>query len=223
MPIAMNFDLLSHRHHQDKCEHITECDTHLEIKSSKSPLSNGTNRPCLLSPFPPAVKPRMRPLTPAQSSRLTRKVHLEQLTRCSSTYQISLPADHNEKWLALASSTEHILVGGGNSSTLRLFDFQGKEIRVIDIKTFAAFDLAWSNVLNAFVIAGYDSLQTYHVDSNQLTPIEDFHLINKKDNYFWSIACHGYVPICTIDCFEFYLYYFDIRHSFEIVNNIQNL
>jgi WD40 repeat protein len=188
MPIAMNFDLLTNNNHQDRCEHLHEYETTLEIKLSKSPLSNGTNRQVPSLPPPPPVKPRLRPIP-----RIPRQINLEELSRCSLTRQFTLPNVENEKWLALASSNEYVLVGGGNSSTLRLFDLQGKEIRQIDIKTFAAFDLAWSNVLNAFLIAGYDSLQMYNVEKDQITHIENIQLVNKKDNYFWSIACHGLV------------------------------
>ncbi|CAF3340230.1 unnamed protein product [Rotaria sp. Silwood1] len=192
MPIAMNFDLLTNNNHQDHSEHINECETNLEIKLSKSPLSNGTNRQSTSfnvpppPPPPPLVKPRIRSIV----NRTTHHIDLEQLSRCSSTYQINLPKVDNEKWSAIASSNEYILVGGGSSSTLRLFDLQGKQIRLIDIKTFAAFDIAWSNVLNAFLIAGYDRLQMYNVEKDQLTHIENINLVNKKDNYFWSIACH---------------------------------
>jgi hypothetical protein len=63
---------------------------------------------------------------------------------------------------------------------------------MIDIKTFAAFDLAWSNVLNAFIIAGYDRLQIYNVEKHQLIHVENIDLINKKDEFFWSIACHRF-------------------------------
>lgn len=195
MPIAMNFDLVNHLPHQDKLD----CDPNpIELPPVKSPLSNGTNRPSLPPPVP-ATKPRIRPIVSTTTTTTTistpvrpsRKISLEQLTRCQSTCQISLPSVDNEKWLALASSPEYILVGGGNSSSLRLYDYQGKELRQINIDTFAAFDLAWSNSLNAFLIAGYDRLQTYHVETNQLTPVEQLDLANKKDNYFWSIACHG--------------------------------
>lgn len=187
MPIAMNFDL-----HQIRCEHITEC----EIKLSKSPLSNGTNRqsssPSSSSSYLPPIptKPRVHSLI---NTTRTRQMDLEELSRCSSTQKIPLPNIENEKWVAIASSNEYILVGGGSSSTLRLFDLQGKEIRLIDIKTFAAFDLAWSNVLNSFLIAGYDRLQIYNVEKDQLTQVENLNLINKKDNYFWSITCHKLV------------------------------
>jgi len=190
MPIAMSFDLLRNNNHQDVCEHIHECEANLDMKLSKSPLSNGTNRPSTsLLPPPPSVKPRLH----STSNRLTRKIDLEKLNRCSLTRQFTLPNVEDEKWLAVASSTEYVLVGGGNSSTLRLFDIHGKEIRLIDIKTFAAFDLAWSNVLNAFIIAGYDRLQIYSVEKHQLIQVENIDLINKKDNYFWSIACHKLV------------------------------
>jgi WD40 repeat protein len=180
MPIAMNFEL-----HQIRCEHINE----YEIKLSKSPLSNNTNRQSttFLPPIP--IKSRLRSVLNPR----TRQIDLEQLTRCSLTREITLPNVENEKWLAIASSNEYVLVGGGSSSTLRLFDFQGNQIRLIDIKTFAAFDLAWSNVLNAFLIAGYDRLQIYNVEKDQLTQVENINLINKKDNYFWSIACHRLV------------------------------
>ncbi|CAF3259444.1 unnamed protein product [Rotaria socialis] len=188
MPIAMNFDLLSNsNHHQDRCEHMNECESHLEIKLSKSPLSNGTNRSSIAFIVPPLVKPRIRQIV----NRSTRNIDLERLSRCSSTNQIALPKVENEKWSALASSNEHILVGGGSSSTLRLFDLNGNQIRLIDIKTFGAFDLAWSSVLNAFLIAGYDRLQAYNTEKDQLIQIENINLINRKDNYFWSIACHG--------------------------------
>ncbi|CAF4958540.1 unnamed protein product [Rotaria sp. Silwood1] len=200
MPIAMNFDLLTNNNHQDHSEHINECETNLEIKLSKSPLSNGTNRQSTSfnvpppPPPPPLVKPRIRSIV----NRTTHHIDLEQLSRCSSTYQINLPKVDNEKWSAIASSNEYILVGGGSSSTLRLFDLQGKQIRLIDIKTFAAFDIAWSNVLNAFLIAGYDRLQMYNVEKDQLTHIENINLVNKKDNYFWSIACHELVIFFTM-------------------------
>jgi hypothetical protein len=186
MPIAMNFDLLNH---QDRCEHVHECVTNIEIKLSKSPLSNGTNRSSTSypPPPPPPIKPRLR----STLNRLPRPIDFEEISRCSLTPQFILSNVKNEKWLAVASSSEYVLVGGGSSSTLRLFDFQGNEIRFIDIKTFAAFDLAWSNVLNAFLIAGYDRLQMYNVEKDQLTQVENIDLINKKDNYFWSIACHG--------------------------------
>jgi WD40 repeat protein len=184
MPIAMNFDLLSNNNHQVRCEHLTECETNLDIKLSKSILSNGTNRQTSTSFVP--IKPHLR----STLSRITRQIDLEQLSRCSLTRQFTLPNVENEKWLAVASSNEYVLVGGGSSSTLRLFDFQGKEIRMIDIKTFAAFDLAWSNVLNGFLIAGYDRLQIYNVETDQLTSVENLNLINRKDNYFWSITCH---------------------------------
>lgn len=187
----MNVDLLRNNKHQDRCEHIHAYKTNLEVKLSKSPLSNGKNRQStsLLPPPPPPVKPRVHSISP----RPTRKINLDQLNRCSITRQFTLPNIEDEKWLAVASSNEYILVGGGSSSTLRLFDFQGKEIRLIDIKTFAAFDLAWSNVLNAFIIAGYDRLQMYNVEKNELTQVENMNLINKKDNYFWSITCHRLV------------------------------
>ncbi len=187
----MNFDLLSNKNHQVRCEHLTEYETNLDLKLSKSPLSNGTNRQTSTLPPPPPVpiKPRLR----STLSRTSRQIDLEQLSRCSLTRQFTLPNVENEKWLAVASSHEYVLVGGGSSSTLRLFDFQGKEIRLIDIKTFAAFDLAWSNVLNAFIIAGYDRLQIYSVEKHQLIQVENIDLINKKDNYFWSIACHKYL------------------------------
>ena len=187
----MNFNSLTN-HYQDRCEQFTECNSKLEVKLTKSPLSNGTNRPSQPPP-PTAVKPRLRPILTSPAARNSRKINLEELSRCSSTRQCPLPHVEHEKWLALASSTEHVLVGGGSSSNLRLFDFQGKELHLIDIKTFAAFDLAWSNVLNAFLIAGYDRLQMYHVGTNQLTEVEGLDLMNKKDNYFWSIACHGWV------------------------------
>ena len=189
MPLAMNFDLMKSHTQSDKCEQFNECPSAIDLKLSKSPLSNGTNRPAVLS-RPPIVKPRVRPSTTTPSSRINRKIDLDKLIRSSSTCQISLANADDETWLAVASSTDHLLVGGGNSSSLRLFDFQGKQIRLIDIKTFAAFDLAWSTVLNAFLIAGYDRLQMYQVEKDQLTSIEHLHLINKKDNYFWSIACH---------------------------------
>jgi WD40 repeat protein len=183
MPIAMNFDLLTNNNHrQIRCEHLHEC----EIKLSKSPLSNGTHRQLTTLPPPVPIKPRLRStLNPKK-----RQIDLEQLSRCSLTRQFTLPNVENEKWLAIASSNEYVLVGGGSSSTLRLYDLQGKQIRLIDIKTFAAFDLTWSNVLNAFIIAGYDRLQIYNVEKDQLTQVENIHLINKKDNYFWSITCH---------------------------------
>lgn len=173
MPIAMAFDLLA--------------DAHQQTKVSKSPLSNGTNRqqPGVLPPAVP-VKPHLY----SKSTRSNRQIDLEQLTNCSSKSQHTLTNFENEKWLALACSNEHILVGGGNSSALRLYDYQGKELRSIDIKTFAAFDLAWSSVLNSFLIAGYDRLQMYNVERDQLTQVENLDLINKKDTYFWSIACH---------------------------------
>jgi len=183
MPIAMNFDLLTNNNHQIRCEHINEC----EIKLSKSPLSNGTNRQSI-PPFVP-IKPCLRSILNPR----TRQIDLEQLNRCSLTRQFTLPNVENEKWLAIASSNEYVLVGGGSSSTLRLFDLQGKQIRLIDIKTFAAFDLAWSNVLNSFLIAGYDRLQIYNIEKDQLIQVENINLINKKDNYFWSIACHRLV------------------------------
>lgn len=190
MPIAMNFDLLNLRTQQEKFD----CDpSPLELPPAKSPLSNGTNRPSLPPPVP-ATKPRIRrnpSPSPAMPVRPTRKIALEQLARCQSTCQICLAPEDNEKWLALASSPDYILLGGGNSSVLRLYDHQGKEIRQININTFAAFDLAWSNTLNAFLIAGYDRLQMYHVDTAELRPIELLDLANKKENYFWSIACHG--------------------------------
>jgi len=185
MPIAMNFDLLTNNNHQIRCEHINEC----EIKLSKSPLSNGINRQLTTFPPPVPIKPRLRSILNPR----TRQIDLEQLSRCSLTRQFTLPNVENEKWLAIASSNEYVLVGGGSSSTLRLFDLQGKQIRLIDIKTFAAFDLAWSNVLNAFLIAGYDRLQIYNIEKDQLTQVENINLINKKDNYFWSIACHRLV------------------------------
>ena len=184
MPIAMNFDMLNH---QDRCEHIHECVSSLEIKLSKSPLSNGTNRSSISYLPAPPIKPRLR----STLNRLTQRIDFEQISRCSLTPKFLLPNVENEKWLAVATSNEYVLVGGGSSSKLRLFDFQGKEIRLIDIKTFAAFDLAWSNVLNAFLIAGYDRLQMYNVENDQLTQVEKINLINKKDNYFWSITCHG--------------------------------
>ena len=62
---------------------------------------------------------------------------------------------------------------------LHLFDLQGQEIRRIDINTFAAFDLVWSNVLNAFLIAGYNRLLMYNVEKDQLIQIEKINLINK--------------------------------------------
>jgi len=191
MPIAMNFDLLSTKTHHVRCEHLNKCETNLEIKFSKSPLFNGTNRSStVISPSPPVpVKPRLR----STLNRIPRQIDLEQLNRYSLTRQFKLPNVENEKWLAVASTTEYVLVGGGSSSTLRLFDLQGNELRLIDIKTFAAFDLAWSNVLNAFLIAGYDRLQIYNIEKDQLTQVENIHLINKKDNYFWSIACHRLV------------------------------
>jgi hypothetical protein len=190
MPIAMNFNSLTN-HYQDRCEQFTECSSKLEVKLTKSPLSNGTNRPSRPPPPPTAVKPRLRPSITSPPVRISRKINLEELSRCSSSRQFTLPDVENEKWLAMASSTEHILVGGGSSSTLRLFDFQGKELNVLDIKTFAAFDMAWSSVLNAFLIAGYERLQMYHVATNELTQVEDLEPMNKKDTYFWSIACHG--------------------------------
>ena len=179
MPIAMSFDLLTNTHHQIRSEN----------KVSKSPLSNGTNRQPSSSILPPPVpmKPRLRSVL----NRPTRQIDLEELNRCSSTKQYPLTNFENEKWLAIASSNEHILVGGGSSSSLRLFDFEGKELRLIDIKTFAAFDLAWSNTLNSFLIAGYDRLQLYNVEKDQLTQVENLDLMNKKDNYFWSITCHS--------------------------------
>lgn len=188
MPLAMNFDLLTTKIPSVRCEHLTECQTTIEMKFSKLPLSNGTNRSLAPPPMPMPMpmKPRLR--TPV--NRIPRQFDFEQLNRASCTRQFPLPFVDEEKWLAVASNDEYVLVGGGSSSTLRLFDFQGKEIRLIHIKTFAAFDLAWSNVLNAFLIAGYDGLQTYHVEKNQLTQIENLNLVNKKDNYFWSIACH---------------------------------
>lgn len=187
MPIAMNFDLLTTKTPSIRCEHLTECQTTIEMKFSKSPLANGTNRSST-PPLPPPVptKPRLR----SPVARIPRQFDFEQLIHGSCTRQFPLPFVDNEKWLAVASNDEHVLVGGGSSSQLRLLDLQGKEIRLIQIKTFAAFDLAWSNVLNAFLIAGYDGLQTYHVEKNQLTQIENLNVVNKKDNYFWSIACH---------------------------------
>jgi len=161
-------------------------------KSPKSPLANGTNRQPPSLP-PPPVKPRLRPTsstTCPPSPRSSHKVDLEKLTRCSLTPQYILPNAADEKWLALAASDDHVLVGGGSSSSLRLFDLRGKEKHIIDIKTFAAFDLAWSSVLNAFLIAGYDRLQMYNVEHNELSVIEQVHLTNKKQDYFWSIACH---------------------------------
>jgi WD40 repeat protein len=187
MPIAMNFDLYNH---QIRCEHLDECETNPDLKLSKSPLSNGTNRH-LTTTISPSVP--LKPHLHSTFNHPTRQIDLEQLSRCSLTPQYILPNVENEKWLAVASSNEYVLVGGGNSSTLRLFDFQGKQIRLIDIKTFAAFDLAWSNVLNAFLIAGYERLQIYNVEKDQLTQVENISLLNKKDNYFWSIACHKFV------------------------------
>ncbi|UJR27947.1 hypothetical protein I4U23_009206 [Adineta vaga] len=191
MPLAMNFDLLTNSKQHDRCEHLHDYGTNLDKTIPKSPLSNGTNRQTtsLLSspPPPPPVKPRLR----STSNRVIRKIDLQQLNRCSQTCHFALPHVENEKWLAIASSNEYMLVGGGSSSTLRLFDFQGKEIRQINIKTFAAFDIAWSNSLKVFLIAGYDSLQMYNVEKDQLTSVEDINFSNKKDNYFWSIACHN--------------------------------
>ena len=186
----MNYDLLKNSNRQAKLEHLDTHETHLNIKLSKSPLSNGTNRPssAVLSAPPPPVKPRVRP-TPVLA-RTNRTVNLEQLSRCQSTRQFDLPNVADEKWLALAASNEHILVGGGSSSSLRLFDLQGNEVHLIDINTFAAFDVAWSSTLKAFLIAGYDRLQMYRVEKNELTEIDHLHQVNKKDNYFWSIACH---------------------------------
>lgn len=183
MPIAMNFDFLSTNTSHNRCEQLTECQTNIETKYSKSPLSNGTNR----SSAPPVpMKPRLR----SPIHRIQRQLDFEQLTHDSYTRQFPLPNVEDGKWLAVASNDEYVLVGGGDSSTLQLFDFHGKEIRTINIKTFAAFDLAWSNVLNAFLIAGYDGLQIYHVKKNQLTQVENLNLSNKKENYFWSIACY---------------------------------
>lgn len=186
MPRPMNFDLLSNDLLQDRCEPLNECESHLEIKLSKTPFSNGTNRPATSVVIPPLVKPRVRTMI----NRINRKIDLEQLSRCATKIQIGLPKVENEKWSALAVSNQYILVGGGSSSTLRLFDLKGNQLRLIDIKTFAAFDIAWSNVLNSFLIAGYDRLQMYNVENDQLTQIENINLINRKDNYFWSIACH---------------------------------
>lgn len=179
MPIAMSFDLLADTHEQQK-----------QIKLSKTPLSNGTNRQqsTVISPVVP-MKPHLR----SKSTRTSRSIEFEQITNCSSMKQHTLTNFENEKWLAMASSNEYILIGGGCSSTLRLFDLQGNELRSIDIKTFAAFDLAWSSVLNSFLIAGYDRLQTYNVEKDQLTQVDNLNLVNKKDTYFWSIACHKFV------------------------------
>ena len=177
MPIATSLDLLADTHEQ-------------QTKLSKIPLSNGTNRQesTIIPPVVP-LKPRLR----SKSTRTCRVIDFEQITNCSSMKQHTLTNFENEKWLAMASSNEYILVGGGCSSTLRLFDLQGNELRSIDIKTFAAFDLAWSNLLNCFLISGYDSLQTYNVEKDQLTQVDNLNLVNKKDTYFWSIACHKFV------------------------------
>ena len=191
MPIAMNFDLLKNATQHDRCEHLHDSGTNFEKTIPKSPLSNGTNRQStsLITTPPPPVKPRLR----STSTRVTRKIDLQQLNRCSQTCHFTLPNVENETWLALASSNEHVLVGGGNSNKLRLFDLQGKELREIEVKTFAAFDLAWSKSLNAFLVAGYDCLQMYNVEKNQLIPVENLNFTNKRDNYFWSIACHKLV------------------------------
>jgi len=174
MPVEMN---------TNHYEHIYEYKSTLEIKLSRSPLSNGTNRQSSTM----LIKPRVHSI----SNHVKPKINFEEIDRYS--YKFNLPNIENEKWLALALSNEYILVGGGNSSSLRLFDLLGNEKYLIDIKTFPAFDLAWSNVLNAFLIAGYDRLQMYNVEKNQLTLVDNLHLINTKDNYFWSMTCHELV------------------------------
>ncbi|CAF0919573.1 unnamed protein product [Adineta steineri] len=148
---------------------------------TKSPLTNRTNQ--LSSTL--LIKPRVHTIL----NHKKHQINFEQIDRYS--HKFNLLNLSNEKWLAMASSDKYILIGGGSSSSLRLFDLQGNEKYIIDIKTFAAFDLAWSNVLNAFLIAGYDRLQMYNVEKNQLTLVNNIDLINKKDNYLWSIACHG--------------------------------
>ncbi|CAF0754248.1 unnamed protein product [Adineta steineri] len=203
MPIAMTFDLLSNNNQQDLCEHKNKFEKNMEIKLTKSPLSNGTNRQLTsILRTPPPVKPRSR----STINRVTRKINLEQLSSYSTTRQCTLPDVEDEKWLAIASSNEYILVGGGSSSSLRLFDIQGNEKRVIDIKTFAAFDLAWSSTLNAFLIAGYDRLQMYNVEKDELTSIDNINVANKKDNYFWSITCHKDHCLIKLALYILFLY-----------------
>lgn len=186
MPIAMNLNFIKDRTYSDKLENLND----MNFKLPKTPLSNGTNRPDVVMNAKDLKSRLVSPSTINSSSRLNRRINLEQLNRSQSKTKIDLTDEENHCWLALACSTDYILVGGGSSSRLHLYDYQGKLVRSVNINTFAAFDLAWSSVLNGFLIAGYDQLQLYNVETDELKQIEHLDLINKKDNYFWSICCH---------------------------------